>query len=407
MEQARRVGVGVGRQVERLEPVAAEALGVLTGRQLVPQLRVVELRRGPEHVAARHVEIAAECHQDQQRARRLEGVVAELVGAVAPDDAAGLRRGVDPGGSRDLVGVAPGDLRHPVERILLQPLAQLLEAVAIGLDEFLVVESLVDHHPHPAQRHRRVGAGAERQPDVAAPGRGRLARVDDDVDVLLLERVGHRLVADQPVVVAGALLRAPFDDALRIRIEVGHRDGVPRLAGVLAGGRDLAHRDPRAVAEIADGDDVGRAEQIGKARHDMGVVDAGAAAEGDCLGAVARLGLLHLAGDQGQRLVPARLAPLPGAALAGADQRAIQAVGVVKLLDRRGSRLRAQQPLVDRVREIAEHPADGAVHLLDDGAAAAVAHAADRLEAFHEVATDALRLVGARSHSCPPPRGLR
>ena len=399
------MGVGVGRQVERLEPVAAEALGILFRRQLVPQLRVVELRRRPEHVAARHVEIAAQRHQDQQRARRLEGVVAELVGAVAPDDAARLRGGVDPRRPRDLFGVAPGDLGHPVERILLQPLAQLVEAVAVLFDELPVVEPLVDHYPHPAERHRGVGAGPERQPDVAAARRCRFARVDHDVDVLLLERVGHRLVADQPVVVAGAFLRAPFDDASGVGVEIRHRDGVPRFAGVLAGGRHLADRDPGPVAEIADGDDVGRAEQVGETRDDVGVVDTGAAPESHRLGAVALLRLLHLLGDQGERLVPARLAPLSGAAFAGADQRAVEPVGVVELLDRGRPRLRAQQPLVDRVREIAEHAPDGAVHLLDDGAAAAMAHAADRLEAFHEVAPDPLRLVGPRSHSRPPRQG--
>ena len=137
----------------------------------------------------------------------------------------------------------------------------------------------------------------------------------------------------------------------------------------------------------------------------MGVVDPGAAPEGDGLRAIALPGLLHLFGDQGQRLVPARLAPLPRAAFTGADQRVVEPVGVVELLDRGRPRLRAQEALVDRVIEVAEHPADGAVHLLHDGAAAAMAHAADRLEALHEVAADPLRLVGPQSHSRPPRQG--
>ena len=135
----------------------------------------------------------------------------------------------------------------------------------------------------------------------------------------------------------------------------------------------------------------------------MGVVDPGAAAEGDGFGAVALLGLLHLVGDQGKRLVPARPAPRARAALAGADQRVVEPVGVVELLDRGRARLGAQQPLVDRVVAVAEHAPDGAVHLLDDGAAAAMAHAADRLESFDEVATDALRLVSPGPHRHPPP----
>ena len=59
-----RMRVRIGRHVERLETVAADALGVLLGRQFIPQFRVVEFGRVVEHVAARHVEIAGDPHQD-------------------------------------------------------------------------------------------------------------------------------------------------------------------------------------------------------------------------------------------------------------------------------------------------------------------------------------------------------
>ena len=116
------MGVGIGRQVERLETVAADALGLLLGRQLVPQLRVFELGRRVKDVAAGHVQVAGEAHEHEQRAGRLERVVAELVGAVAPDDAARRRGRVNARRPGDFLGVAPGDLGDLVEGVVLDPL---------------------------------------------------------------------------------------------------------------------------------------------------------------------------------------------------------------------------------------------------------------------------------------------
>jgi len=111
-------------------------------------------------------------------------------------------------------------------------------------------------------------------------------------------------VPDQPVVVAGALLRTPLHDASGFAVKMRHWRGVPHLARILATGGHLRYRDARAVAEICDRSDVRRTEEIGEPTDDMGVVDAGAASERDRLGAVFSLYFVHLGGDKRQCLIP-------------------------------------------------------------------------------------------------------
>ncbi len=131
----------------------------------------------------------------------------------------------------------------------------------------------------------------------------------------------------------------------------------------------------------------------------MRVVDAGAAAERNQFSAVLRLDLLHLGGDEFDRLVPTHLPPFALALFTEAHQRMIEASRMIELLDRGGPRFRAQCAPVDRVVAIADHLPDGAVDPLDNGAAAAVAHAADGLDLLDdflaERAAFGLKLGGA------------
>ena len=114
--------VGIGREIERLEAVAAKPFRRLLGREVVPKLRIVQARRRPEAIAAGNIEVAGDPHQDQQRARGLEGIDAKLVGAVAPGDGRGLGARIEPRRGANVLGIAPGDLGDLLDRILLDPL---------------------------------------------------------------------------------------------------------------------------------------------------------------------------------------------------------------------------------------------------------------------------------------------
>src|SRR5262249_37978671 len=97
------------------------------------------------------------------------------------------------------------------------------------------------------------------------------------------------------------------------------------------------------------------------------------------------LDLLHPGGDHLDRLIPADALPLAFALLAHADERIVEAAGMVELLDGGSARLRAQRAAVDRVIAVADHLLDRAVDALDDGSAAAVAHPANGLELLDDV----------------------
>jgi hypothetical protein len=116
---------------------------------------------------------------------------------------------------------------------------------------------------------------------------------------------------------------------------------------------------------------------------DVLVVHAHAAREGDRLSAPSLFQGIHLGSDLAERFIPARAAPLAFAARACAQQRIVEAAGVVELLDRGGTRLGAELAAVDRVGGIAFDLGDDAVLQSHDRAAAAVAVAAHGLELGH------------------------
>ena len=100
------------------------------------------------------------------------------------------------------------------------------------------------------------------------------------------------------------------------------------------------------------------------------------------LRAVLGLDLLHLLGDDVERLAPGNRLPLFLAALADADQRGAQAIRVIDGADRPGA-ARAQPAAALRVERIAFELPELAVAHVGDAAAAPEAHFAERRDCLH------------------------
>jgi len=103
---------------------------------------------------------------------------------------------------------------------------------------------------------------------------------------------------------------------------------------------------------------------------------------GDRLGAVLGLDLLHLLGDEVHRLVPRHRRPLLLAALALAQQRLLQPVGVVVRADGTGA-ARAQAAAALRVERVADELPQPAVAHVGNSAAAPEAHLAEGRDGLH------------------------
>src|SRR5258708_28662065 len=129
----------------------------------------------------------------------------------------------------------------------------------------------------------------------------------------------------------------------------------------------------------------------------MRVVNAGTAAERDGLRAMLGFDLLHFVGDEFERLIPPHALPLAFPLRANAHHRIVDTIRMVELLDRCRAGLRTEGAAIDRIVAVADDPADGALDALDNGAAAAMAHAAARLELFNDLNS---QLFGGFIFSC-------
>ena len=257
----------------------------------------------------------------------------------------------------DVRGRDAGDLRHPVDRVLGQPLAQEpLPAERLLAQEGLVVQAAVDDDLHRPQRQRGVGAGPRLDVPVGHHGGAGDARVDHhQLHAPLL-----RLADERDRVHAGAdQVRAPQHDQVGLlhrvvdRRAVGHAVGVDaRPHGGVDADRLLQARRLHLVPEaLVHGPVVEHAERagVGIGLHRLGAV------LGD--------DLLQVAGDRVQRLVPAD-ALEAGAGPLGADPPVrVQHPAVVVDQVQVVVDLVAQVAAGDRVGRVALHPhrAPGAV----------------------------------------------
>ena len=306
---------------ERGVSVRPQLLCLLLRRQ-----RLVELERalrddiGVEAVhdlAPRHVERAGEGAERAVEADR-GGRVPLLVGDRGPgDDPRGVG-GVHPRGRGDLLRVAPGDRGYPFERKLVHPPPEGVEAHRPAFGEVPVVEPLVEDHLEPAEAHRRVRAGAKRQPEIAPLRVLRAPRVEHDELRPVLLRGPDRVVDRGPAMLAGVV--AEEDDAAGARV-VGVREPAVDHA-VDGGGVAGAQGHPR--------DPVGRAEKV----HEpapcavLGLSVPLAGGDREALRAVAIHHLAQALRDLVERFVPGHALPAALAPLPGAPERLEHPVGV-------------------------------------------------------------------------------
>ena len=294
-------GVGVCPELLRL---------LLRGQSLVELELTLRDDVGVEAVhdlATRHVERAGE---DAERAVEADrgGRVPLLVGDRGPwDDPRGVRR-VHPRRGGDLLRVAPGNRGDPVEGKLVHAPPERIESRGPAGHEVPIMETLVEDHLDPAEAHRGVGPGPQRQPEIAEFRVLGAPRVEHDELRPVLLRGPDRVVDRGPTVLAGVVPEE--DDAARPRV-VGIREPAVHHAvdrGRVAG----AQGHPR--------DPLGRAEEVHEPAtrpvFGLGVPLAGGDREG--LRAVPVHHLAQALRDLVERLVPghplpAPLAPLPGA----------------------------------------------------------------------------------------------
>ena len=226
--------------------------------------------------------------------------------------------------------------------------------------DLLGLEQLLDH----GGDEQPVGAGPDADPLVGDGAVAGAHGIDgDELDAALLELAERHLDG-----VGGVVLGDAEHQEVAGVVPVGVAELPERAAeGVHAGGRHVDR------AEAAVGGEVGRAVLDGPpSRERLALVAAGE--EGELLG----IGAAHLAqplGGKAQGLLPGDLLEVAGAALAHAQQRALQAGWRVVLHDA-GRALAAQHALVDGMVAVALDVADLAVLEEHADAAAAGAHVA-------------------------------
>ena len=137
------------------------------------------LRRHPENVPARHVDIARDPHEDEERPGRLEGVRAR-VDPVAPLDARGPRRREGPGRLPDQGRAHARYGFRPFRREGADVAGQPVEAVPVFLHERMVVEVFADNDVHHGEGQRAFAARPQLKPVIGSPGRPDAPRVHDD-----------------------------------------------------------------------------------------------------------------------------------------------------------------------------------------------------------------------------------
>ena len=263
----------------------------------------------------------------------------------------------------------------------------LVEAGAVFVQEFLIVQVLLDHYIGEPSHEGGVRTRTEGDPVVAKRNRSlRKPGVDNDgLDVVLL----FRLLGDEGLAAArhAGFQRVVPEEDLELGVldivEAIRRHPLAVVAGV--GRRDLGRGIVRVVVEVA-ADEVHKAGKRGLGRgpgtRDRPAEGARAVVDVDGLVAVVLDELLHLIGDLIEGLVPGDLHPLAVATLRArlALQRGFQAVRVVDAVaDRAAAHAGADLLGADLVVAgvIGEDAGDRAIfHDEADGAAGTAVHGA-------------------------------
>ena len=291
------------------------------GAALVHAPLAEQCGRGTEGQAARAVDGAGECCQDDHCLGQLDAVLV-LVECQAPSPADGALGADDVGGAADVLSGDSGDLGDLVDGILSSALLDLVETVDPGLSELMVVLVVLEHQVHQAESHGGVGLGAQLQVDVAVMGADPGdAGVDGDDVGAELHHVDEA-VAEEAVAVGGQGLLAPDNNPLGegvagVMVRAGQVACVVELG--VAGAEDVVgHGATGAVARPAG---LGVAA-VGGLQHGEGqrvVVDAslaaGATEADDGLGAVGVLVVADLVADLVESLCPGDALPLVLAAI--------------------------------------------------------------------------------------------
>ncbi len=217
-----------GRQVralaaEHLELVVAQAFLFDFRVEVLDQAREPPGAMHAENPPARHVDVAGQGRDNRNRAHGLNSVRRVLDGA-APLHHRGLELGKEPRGGADLVRRHPGDGLGPLRRHLVDVPGELLEPMAIVLDEIVVVKIFLDDRVDHCERERVVRSRANLQPELGFAGDDGLARIDRDD-----ARPAQQRLAD---VEAGFAIRArvgrvvaPVHDELGIHVAREIADG--------------------------------------------------------------------------------------------------------------------------------------------------------------------------------------
>ena len=294
----------------------------------------VELRARAlgENQPARHVHLADQCRQAGDRPP-----VVSAVGVVS-DTGPGVDHGRLGGGQ--LLGQIPdsvrgdaGDLGRPVRRLRGHERPECIESHCPVGDEVLVVEALRNDVVGHGERERAVGAGPYRQPLSAEiqrlVGGFRAARIDD-----------HQLCALREPVQKDARQQRPLHRPHRVPAEDQHEFGVAQVRQRTPVAKRKAERSiARRVADIGMLEVIRRAECRAESLLDRNEVVIFGEPD-QLLRSVRRLDRSHPLSDLRYGLIVVDLLPLVRSACAGALERLLEAIGIVKRHDR-GVALRA------------------------------------------------------------------
>ena len=273
-----------------------------------------------EEEAALGLDAAHERVQDHDRAAQVD-----LVGVMGPAVAE-----VEDGGrlvlahlarqGRDLGGRDAGLLLGPLRGVGLDEILQLGKPQHPPLHEFGVVQPLFEDHVDQGVVQGEVGARADHPVTVGLGGGDGNPRVDVGQFGAGRKR-GHEAIDffDGDGFEQVAAVEHYVPGVLVVDADLGVGEAEQRTAG----------RVDRALAQGVVGKVVGRADGLHEGLAHVGG-EVGPLGQGDTLAAVFLDDRLELVGDGVQRLVPAGLAELARAALAGADQRGLQPLGVIE-----------------------------------------------------------------------------
>ena len=236
------------------------------------------LRRHPENVPARHIDIARNPHEDEERPGSLEGVCAH-VDPVAPLDARGLRCCKGPRRATDQGRADARYGRCPFRREGPDVVGQAVETESVFFHKFVVIEVFTDNDVYHGKGQRTFTARPQLKPVIGLLGRPDAPRVYDDYLFCLLERPFEHCPAHAVGRSRLRVVAAPVHDAR------GHL--VPKAVNVGDGKGaygDAAGNHPREEAIVAGRHKIGGAEGVSEAVGILGVGPPRALGQGEILG---------------------------------------------------------------------------------------------------------------------------